>query len=488
MPQLVPFTPDMQRGQGFNTFLQEPCVRGAVTVTSSGFECKQFKADYESSLIESYEKLVQSLDISAGAAVSGWGQSAKVDAKYLDRTEFENSTPTYQVRVSVQQQGSVDNVYNFNKLNSGNLASTYGDRFIADFIRGGLFLARVSITVKNTSSKKEISEAAEVAFNAYGAEGKVTEDVKSAVEKIQKNSHVSIKIHEMTGTQSEGGPTTKTEAAGSDLLAVKARADKFYDDAHAGKHTHIRFAMLSQYTRLPDFDQSWFVPLDYSKANLLSWSLLDDFTKYLATEKIVKQIPLEKFKQGLLQKQELERQRIEEVDKIKQRALDISKKPDTATAPPTHTRPETFRFQVYEAIKTVIYIVQSIPKPDDNWTDTIDKYLASGAKQRFKIQVYDFDQVLGTTVVSFGKHRRSDEYHCLIGERLQNYNDWKEESHFWVFPEAIHGVADTAILAYGTRAKRYLRLQEGDPSDLSQVSGRPFFYFHTAFDPAAGSY
>ncbi|KMU84858.1 LOW QUALITY PROTEIN: hypothetical protein CIHG_02642 [Coccidioides immitis H538.4] len=447
MPQLVPFTPDMQRGQGFNTFLQEPCVRGAVTVTSSGFESKQFKADYESSLIESYEKLVQSLDISAGAAVSGWGQSAKVDAKYLDRTE---------VRVSVQQQGSVDNVYNFNKLNSGNLASTYGDRFIADFIRGGLFLARVSITVKNTSSKKEISEAwllgtdfpllemvmrlttAEVAFNAYGAEGKVTEGVKSAVEKIQKNSHVSIKIHEMTGTQSEGGPTTKTEAAGSDLLAVKARADKFYDDAHAGKHTYI--------------------------------------------------LPLEKFKQGLLQKQELERQRIEEVDKIKQRALDISKKPDTATAPPTHTRPETFRFQVYEAIKTVIYIVQSIPKPDDNWTDTIDKYLASGAKQRFKIQVYDFDQVLGTTVVSFGKHRRSDEYHCLIGERLQNYNDWKEESHFWVFPEAIHGVADTAILAYGTRAKRYLRLQEGDPSDLSQVSGRPFFYFHTAFDPAAGSY
>ncbi|QVM11908.1 hypothetical protein D8B26_006547 [Coccidioides posadasii str. Silveira] len=272
MPQLVPFTPDMQRGQG---------------------------------------KLVQSLDISAGAAVSGWGQSAKVDAKYLDRTE---------VRVSVQQQSSVDNVYKFNKLNSGNLASTYGDRFIADFIRGGLFLARVSITVKNTSSKKEISEAAEVAFNAYGAEGKVTKDVKTAVEKIQKNSHVSIKIHEMTGTQSEGGPTTKTEAAGSDLVAVKARADRFYDDAHARKHTYIR---------------------------LCSWSLLDDFTKYLATEKIVKQIPLEKFKQGLPQKEELERQRIEEVDKIKQRALDISKKPDTATAPPTHTRPETFRFQVY---------------------------------------------------------------------------------------------------------------------------------------------
>nr|KMM67205.1 hypothetical protein CPAG_03540 [Coccidioides posadasii RMSCC 3488] len=332
MPQLVPFTPDMQRGQGFNTFFKSP-----VSEVLS-------------------QKLVQSLDISAGAAVSGWGQSAKVDAKYLDRTEFENSTPTYQVRVSVQQQSSVDNVYKFNKLNSGNLASTYGDRFIADFIRGGLFLARVSITVKNTSSKKEISEAAEVAFNAYGAEGKVTKDVKTAVEKIQKNSHVSIKIHEMTGTQSEGGPTTKTEAAGSDLVAVKARADRFYDDAHARKHTYIR---------------------------LCSWSLLDDFTKYLATEKIVKQIPLEKFKQGLPQKEELERQRIEEVDKIKQRALDISKKPDTATAPPTHTRPETFRFQVYEAIKTVIYIVQSIPKPDYNWTDTIDKYLASNPGIRF---------------------------------------------------------------------------------------------------------
>lgn len=72
----------------------------------------------------------------------------------------------------------------------------------------------------------------------YGVTGEVTNEVKTAVESIQKNSEVQIVIHESTGTSQ--GVATRTESAGSDLLSIKTRADKFYDDASAGIHNYIR--------------------------------------------------------------------------------------------------------------------------------------------------------------------------------------------------------------------------------------------------------
>lgn len=34
-----------------------------------------------------HSELLQTLDISAGAAISGWGTESKVDSKFLDKTE-----------------------------------------------------------------------------------------------------------------------------------------------------------------------------------------------------------------------------------------------------------------------------------------------------------------------------------------------------------------------------------------------------------------
>lgn len=74
----------------------------------------------------------------------------------------------------------------------------------------------------------------------YGATGEVTNEVKTAMATLQKHSEVRIVIHESTGASRDGPAVSKTESAGSDLLAIKARADKFYDDAGAGKHNYIR--------------------------------------------------------------------------------------------------------------------------------------------------------------------------------------------------------------------------------------------------------
>jgi len=72
----------------------------------------------------------------------------------------------------------------------------------------------------------------------YGATGEVSNEVKNAVSSLQKHSEVRIVIHESTGVSNS--KTERIESENSDLLAIKARADKFYDDAGAGKHNYIR--------------------------------------------------------------------------------------------------------------------------------------------------------------------------------------------------------------------------------------------------------
>lgn len=82
-----------------------------------------------------------------------------------------------------------------------------------------------------------------VAVTMYGVTGEVSNEVKDAVSFLQKNSEVRIVIHESTGGSSQGLPQTATETIepqNSDMLAIKERADKFYNDAVAGQHNFIR--------------------------------------------------------------------------------------------------------------------------------------------------------------------------------------------------------------------------------------------------------
>jgi hypothetical protein len=49
--------------------------------------------------------------------------------------------------------------HSFNKIQTTTPHATYGDRFIADFIKGGHFYARVSITAKNSSETSELKQS-----------------------------------------------------------------------------------------------------------------------------------------------------------------------------------------------------------------------------------------------------------------------------------------------------------------------------------------
>ncbi|CAN9222534.1 unnamed protein product [Alternaria alternata] len=481
MGEVVPYKAGMQRGQGYNTYLQSLCVKDAVTIERHDDSNPPFKKEYYSEFIEEYEKIAKSMRISAGAAVSGWGQEANVNVDILNRSEFETSTLTYEVKVLVQHQVSVLDKHSFNKIQTTTPHATYGDRFIADFIKGGHFYARVSITAKNSSETSELKQSAEVAMTMYGVSGKITQEVERAVSSIKRNASVKITIIESTGTSksgASGGYAVKAEES-SDLLAVKEKADQFYKDADSGKHSYVLFAVLGKYRNLSNFE-SYFAPFDYQMASLRSWALFNDFTLYKAIETMIKAVPESKFKDGPERKTQLIKQAINIFENIRDRVILISEHPEAAKEDPDHMKPGDFRLEVLNSIQTKLFHAQSqpIPNTDDYWTDVVLTTKGSGNQPLFTFPAFDFGDLIGTEVVSFGKKKNGEEYNCLIGERVTSLDDYKELSYFWVFPDSVQKFAMEMYGVSKVPTRNYMRVYAADQSDIENPRPYQRFWFY----------
>ncbi|KAE8410644.1 hypothetical protein BDV36DRAFT_302580 [Aspergillus pseudocaelatus] len=370
MAELVPYFDGMQQGQGYNTYLQQIGVADAVTITPGQPASDTYDIFYWSERIDDYTKLAQSLEITAGAAISGWKQSSQIDASYLDRLSFESSTVTYQVQVSSRQQASIGNSYSFNQINTDNPNRLYGDRFIADFIRGGQYFARVSISSVNKSTSEEIRQASEIAFSMYGVTGSVTNEVRSAVETINKHSRVTVWIH-TSGGGGRAGVIHAEPHDGDDspLFAIKEGADNFHQELREGKHRYRRFALLWRYTNVPNFNNA-FTPFDYTVANQRSWYLFEDFTQYDAYLELVKKIPVLKFINGREKQAELYGEGANILSVIRTKVHAINENPEEINSPISYPIPVDYRKLVLLAIRTVTMIAQERTLDNGSFSDS----------------------------------------------------------------------------------------------------------------------
>lgn len=77
----------------------------------------------------------------------------------------------------------------------------------------------------------------------YGVTGKVTNEVKKAVENISKNSSTRVWIHisgggtKLLSTESN---SSEPDDSGAQLLEIKKQADQFYQELKEGKHRYRR--------------------------------------------------------------------------------------------------------------------------------------------------------------------------------------------------------------------------------------------------------
>ncbi|KAI5804761.1 hypothetical protein DFH27DRAFT_652103 [Peziza echinospora] len=290
--ETAPYREGMKLGQGFNTYLQKPLGFDAVTVTegpNADPATQAYQRSKEAILIDDYSKLVSSMEITAAAAISGWGQTGEVNTDYLNRHDYETSDLTYQVHVSVRRQGNMDtNTYSLNWLDKKDPNAFYGDKYIAGFISGGDFYGRCSIRVINQSDSEAVSVAAKATFDGFGVTGSVSAGFKSNVDTLNKYSETSILQSETGGGTGTTGTTSSAAAPTSDIEALKDAADTYYDNAE--QQNYRLYVILGDYETLPNFD-SQFTPLDYTDANQESWQLFKDFTYLSYCKDIIEAVP-----------------------------------------------------------------------------------------------------------------------------------------------------------------------------------------------------
>ncbi|KOC18370.1 hypothetical protein AFLA70_13g006000 [Aspergillus flavus AF70] len=99
--------------------------------------------------------------------------------------------------------------------------------------------------------------------------------------------------------------------------------------------------------------------------------------------------------------------------------------------------------------------------------------LSSRATKLFEFQAYDFPDVLGIKVVSFGRSTSDrDSFGCTFGQHINQFDGWREESCLWVFPKHLKSIADRTVLVQKSNIKNHIRLE------LLEKKLKPLFQFY----------
>lgn len=77
----------------------------------------------------------------------------------------------------------------------------------------------------------------------------------------------------------------------------------------------------------------------------------------------------------------------------------------------------------------------------------IDDHKHSTATELFSFEAYDFDQVMSTTKVIFGKRFNDDRYICLMGRNTITAG-YQKTSQLWGFEEEMTDMVDRKVVIH----------------------------------------
>lgn len=145
---LAPYNDSMHLGQGFNSFLQVPCLNNAVTFASDQSKAvvESAKAgtidasqvvSYSSRLVEKISDVVRAMNISAGSSIKCGSLESSGNSLSVDEVKFVSSDLNVLVSVKVINQtiGPVDQAV-FNpiehvQVDNDKFLEVYGDCYIS---------------------------------------------------------------------------------------------------------------------------------------------------------------------------------------------------------------------------------------------------------------------------------------------------------------------------------------------------------------------
>ncbi|RPB27803.1 hypothetical protein L211DRAFT_890941 [Terfezia boudieri ATCC MYA-4762] len=175
---LAPYNESMRLGQGFNSFLQVPCVGNAVTCDESMLVAERPPrgvsqvVSYSSRLVEKISDIVQIMNISAGSSIKNGSIEVSGNSLWIDEAKFLSSDMNVLVSVKVLIVLVPDmppsSVAHYFRVDDEKFSDIYGDCYISGFVEGGELHGIVSIKVLDASNKKDVERAIKRRMNGMG--------------------------------------------------------------------------------------------------------------------------------------------------------------------------------------------------------------------------------------------------------------------------------------------------------------------------------
>ncbi|RKK82191.1 hypothetical protein BFJ71_g15337 [Fusarium oxysporum] len=177
---LAPFNDSMRLGQGYNSFLQTPCLGNAVDISNAKYvESDDGKApsqtvSYSARFVEKMSDIVYAMNISAGSSIRTGSVSVSGGGNNIDEIKFAESdlNAVISVKVVNQTRNLRDNI-SFNRIknmDSARFHDIYGDTFISGFIEGGDLHGIISIRTIDATKKSEVKNKLRSQFNGANTE------------------------------------------------------------------------------------------------------------------------------------------------------------------------------------------------------------------------------------------------------------------------------------------------------------------------------
>lgn len=105
---LAPYNNSMRLGQGYNSFLQTPCIQGAMKYDEAALNLQRREAksvsqavSYNSRLVDNISEVLQTMNISAGSTIKNGVVSVSGTTVSLNEAKFVSSDMNAVISVKV---------------------------------------------------------------------------------------------------------------------------------------------------------------------------------------------------------------------------------------------------------------------------------------------------------------------------------------------------------------------------------------------------
>ncbi|CZR43764.1 uncharacterized protein FPRO_07319 [Fusarium proliferatum ET1] len=252
---LAPFNDSMRLGQGYNSFLQTPCLGNAVDISNSslvdskGGNAQSQTVSYSARFVEKMSDVVQAMNISAGSSIRTGSVSVSGGGNNIDEIKFAESDLNAVISVKVvNQTRNLRENLSFKEIAVQDMTSDqfheiYGNTFISGFIEGGDLHGIISIKTIDASKKSEVKNALRSQFN--GTQSEWSPSSNAVLGEALRQSEVTVTVN-----WSGGGiikPPSEEWTIDSLIRVSSAFADNV---AQCPQRT---WAILTRYDTVPNF-------------------------------------------------------------------------------------------------------------------------------------------------------------------------------------------------------------------------------------------